>query len=216
MVFLDLAAAAIHENMFTGLIEDIGLVLWIRATDQGTQLQVDAPRIASDVRRGDSIALNGCCLTVAAHRGTHLSFDLLEETLDRTNLRHLRRETPVNLERALAADGRIGGHFVQGHIDCAARVRAFEAIGDDHRLEVELPGDFSHYIACKGSIAINGISLTVAEVLADSFACWIIPHTKRHTNLDALRAGDYVNLEFDILAKYVERMLPRLAPHSDT
>ena len=202
--------------MFTGLIEDIGLVLWIKASDRGTQLQVNAPRIASRIRRGDSIAVNGCCLTVAACRDEHLTFDLLEETLNHTNLRHLRRGTPVNLERALAANARLGGHFVQGHIDCAARVLAFEALGQDHRLEVELPADFSHYVACKGSIAINGISLTVAELLTSSFASWIIPLTKRHTNLDALQAGDYVNLEFDILAKYVERMLPRLAPRSES
>ena len=201
--------------MFTGLIEDIGLVLWIKATDRGTQLQVTAPRIASNIRRGDSIAVNGCCLTVASHRDDHLTFDLLEETLDRTNLRHLRRGTPVNLERALAANARLGGHFVQGHIDCAARVLAFEATAEDYRLEVELPADFSHYVACKGSIAINGISLTVAELLTNSFACWIIPLTKRHTNLDGLQMGDYVNLEFDILAKYVERMLPRLAPRTE-
>jgi riboflavin synthase len=195
--------------MFTGLIEEIGLVLWIRATDRGTQLQVNAPRIASSIGRGDSVAVNGCCLTVSACRDAHLTFDLLKETLDCTNLRHLRRGTPVNLERALAANARLGGHFVQGHIDCAARVLAFEPMRDDHRLEVELPAVFSHYVACKGSIAINGISLTVAELLTNSFASWIIPLTKRHTNLDALQAGDYVNLEFDILAKYVERMLPR-------
>jgi riboflavin synthase len=202
--------------MFTGLIEDIGLVLWIRATEKGTQLQVNAPRIASNIRRGESIAVNGCCLTVSAHRGEHLTFDLLQETLDRTNLRLLRRGTPVNLERALAANARLGGHFVQGHIDCAARVLAFEAMGEDHRLEVEVPADFSHYVACKGSIAINGISLTVAELLTNSFACWIIPHTKRHTNLDALEAGEYVNLEFDILAKYVERMLPQSESRSES
>jgi riboflavin synthase len=197
--------------MFTGLIEDIGLVLWIRATDKGTQLQVNAPRIAASTRRGESIAVNGCCLTVAAHRDEHLTFDLLQETIDSTNLRHLRRGTPVNLERALSPNGRLGGHFVQGHIDCAARVIAFGALREDHRLEVELPADFSHYVACKGSIAINGISLTVAELLPSSFATWIIPHTKRHTNLDGVEAGDYVNLEFDVLAKYVERLLPRFA-----
>lgn len=211
-----LAASPAARNMFTGLIEDIGLVLWIRATDRGTQLQVNAPRIASGIRRGDSIAVNGCCLTVAAHRNDHLTFDLLEETLDHTNLRNLRRGVPVNLERALAANARLGGHFVQGHIDCAARVLSFEALGEDHRLEVELPADFSHYVACKGSIAINGISLTVAELLTNSFASWIIPHTKRHTNLDALQAGDFVNLEFDIIAKYIERMLPRLESASES
>ena len=160
--------------------------------------------------------MNGCCLTIAGRREDQLTFDLLQETLDRTNLRHLRRGTPVNLERALAANARLGGHFVQGHIDCAARVLAFEALGEDHRLEVELPADFNHYVACKGSIAINGISLTVAELLTNSFATWIIPLTKRRTNLDALQVGDYVNLEFDILAKYVERMLPGLASRPES
>jgi riboflavin synthase len=202
--------------MFTGLIEEVGLFLWIRATDRGTQLQISAPQTASKIHRGDSIAVNGCCLTVAAYRNEHLVFDLLEETLDRTNLRHLRRGNPVNLERALGADARLGGHFVQGHIDCTARVLGFDALGEDHRLEVELPSDFNHYVAYKGSIAINGISLTVAELLTNSFAAWIIPHTKRHTNLDSLQAGDYVNLEFDILAKYVERMLPRVAPRPES
>src|SRR6187431_2052257 len=133
--------------MFTGLIEEIGSVLWIRATERGTQLQLAAPRIADDVRRGDSVSVNGCCLTVKARRDEQLTFDLLEETLDRTNLRTLRRETPVNLERALAATSRLGGHFVQGHIDCAARVIAFEENGADHRLEIELPPDFAHYVA---------------------------------------------------------------------
>ena len=198
--------------MFTGLIEEIGRVLWIRATDRGTQLQLAAPQIAEAVRIGDSIAVNGCCLTVKARRGEQITFDLLEETLDRTNLRTLRRESPVNLERSLSAQSLVGGHFVQGHIDCAVRVLAFEQSGADHRLEIELPRDFAHYVAYKGSVAVNGISLTVAEVLPESFAVWIIPHTKRHTNLDAVAAGDPLNLEFDLLAKYVERMLVRYAP----
>jgi len=198
--------------MFTGLVEEVGSVLWIRASNHGTQLQIAAPRIAKEIRTGDSVAVNGCCLTVSAHRGEQLTFDLLEETLDRTNLKNLRRESPVNLERALAADSRIGGHFVQGHIDCTARILAFEESGGDHRLEVELPAEFAHYVAYKGSIAINGISFTVAEVLPKSFAVWIIPVTKRETNIDMVKPGDPVNLEFDLLAKYVERMLPRHVP----
>src|SRR5712692_219352 len=198
--------------MFTGLVEEVGSVLWIRASDRGTQLQIAAPRIAKEIRTGDSVAVNGCCLTVSAHRGEQLTFDLLEETLDRTNLKTLRRESPVNLERALAADGRIGGHLVQGHIDCTARILALEGSGADHRLEVELLAEFAHYVAYKGSIAINGISFTVAEVLPKSFAVWIIPHTKRHTNLERARVGDSLNIEFDILAKYIERMLPPHAP----
>lgn len=198
--------------MFTGLIEEVGSVLWIRATERGTQLQIAAPRIAQDARSGDSIAVNGCCLTVKGHRGDQLTFDLLEETLDRTNLRGVRRDSLVNLERAVAAGSRLGGHFVQGHVDCAVRVLAFEAAGADHRLEVELPADFAHYIAYKGSVALNGISLTVAEVLPESFAVWVIPHTKRHTNFESLAVGDQLNVEFDLLAKYVERMMTRYAP----
>lgn len=199
--------------MFTGLVEEIGTVLWIRARERGTQLQLSAPGIAEQVRKGDSIAVNGCCLTVAKLRGDQITFDLLEETLDRTNLRTLRPDSLVNLERALAADGRIGGHFVQGHIDCTARVIAFEEAGADHRLEIALPAEFAQYVAYKGSIALNGISLTLAEVHDDSFTVWIIPHTKRQTNLRTIAAGHWVNVEFDLLAKYVERMLARSAAH---
>ena len=120
--------------MFTGLIEEVGSVLRIAATGHGTQLQIVAPRVAEKIQLGDSIAVNGCCLTVAAHRGEQCTFDLLEETLERTNLRTLRQESRVNIERALAADGRLGGHFVQGHVDCAARIVALEENGADHRL----------------------------------------------------------------------------------
>lgn len=198
--------------MFTGLIEEVGRVLWIRMTDRGTQLQLTAPKLAPTVQTGDSIAVNGCCLTVSAHRADQLTFDLLEETLDRTNLKQLRRDSPVNLERSLAAGAPMGGHFVQGHIDCAASVISFERSGEDYRLEVDLPADFAHYAAYKGSVAINGISLTIAELLEKSFAVWIIPHTKRHTNIDNVEPGALLNIEFDILAKYVERMLARYAP----
>ena len=181
-------------------------------TDRGTQLQLTAPKLAPAVAVGDSVAINGCCLTISAHRAERLTFDLLEETLDRTNLKQLRRDSPVNLERALVAGAPLGGHFVQGHIDCAAKVISFERTGDDYRLEVDLPADFAHYAAYKGSVAINGISLTIAELLEKSFAVWIIPHTKRHTNIDKIEAGELVNIEFDILAKYVERMVTRQAP----
>jgi riboflavin synthase len=199
-------------GVFTGLIEEVGSVLWIRATDRGTQMQIVAPKLAKQIHIGESVAVNGCCLTVRARRDQQLTFDLLEETLDRTNLKTLRRDSPVNLERALSANGRLGGHFVQGHIDCMCRVLSLEQNGDDHRLEAELPGEFAHYAAYKGSIALNGISLTIAEVFPKSFAVWIIPHTKRHTNIETMKPGDSVNIEFDILAKYVERMLARYAP----
>ena len=193
--------------MFTGLIEEVGEAVAVPASDSGTQLQIAAPAIAKKSRSGNSIAVNGCCLTLTSRRGNRLNFDLLEETIARTNLKKLRRNDPVNLERALSAEGRLGGHFVQGHIDCVSRIVAFEKKGPDFRLEVELPATFAQYVARKGSIALNGISLTVADVFPKGFAVWIIPYTKRHTNLSRTQAGDLVNVEFDILAKYVERVL---------
>jgi len=196
--------------MFTGLIEEVGTVVAMRASDGGARLQVAAPRIAKQARTGQSIAVNGCCLTLTSHRGDRLTFDLLEETTARTNLNRLQENSPVNLEGALRADGRLGGHFIQGHIDCVSPIVAFAQSGADFRLEIELPREFAHYVTSKGSIAINGISLTVSEVLPKSFEVWIIPYTKHHTNLDLARAGDLVNLEFDIIAKYVERMVSPL------
>jgi len=195
--------------MFTGLIEEVGSVVAIRVSDRGTQLQIAAPHTAKKIRSGDSVAVNGCCLTLTSRRGNQLTFDLLEETIARTNLKMLRPEAPVNLERALSADRCVGGHFVQGHVDCPSRILAFDESGRDYRLEVELPAEFAHYVVSKGSIALNGISLTIAEILPKSFVVWIIPHTKRHTNLDCAKTGDLLNLEFDILAKYVERILSR-------
>src|SRR5258708_23035227 len=188
----------------------------MRMRERGTQLRGRARKWAPAVAVGDSVSVNGCCLTINAHRAEQLTFDLLEETLDRTNLKQLRRDSPVNLERALVAGAPLGGHFVQGHIDCAAKVISFERTGEDYRLEVDLPADFAHYAAYKGSIAVNGISLTIAELLEKSFAVWIIPHTKRHTNIDGVESRALLNTEFDILAKYVERMVARYAPQERT
>jgi riboflavin synthase len=214
ILFTGSLAFAKRIAMFTGLIEEVGRLQWIRATERGTQLQILAPRIAENISVGDSVAVNGCCLTVTGQRSAQLTFDLLRETLDCTNLKTLRRESPVNLERALAARGRVGGHFVQGHVDCTARVISFERRNTDHRLEVALATEFAQYAVSKGSIAINGISLTIADVLPESFIIWIIPHTRQHTNTDTVKPDDLVNIEFDILAKYVERMLASYVPQS--
>lgn len=193
--------------MFTGLVREVGEVVWLRRSDKTVQLLIRAPRSASRVRIGESVAVNGCCLTVTAHREEQFMFDLLEESLARTNLGDLKPGDPVNLERALRVDGRLGGHFVQGHVDCTAKVLALEEKGPDLRIDVALPGDSARYLAFKGSVAINGVSLTVAAVGEEMFSVWIIPHTLEHTNLGDLEVGDRVNLEFDILAKYVERLL---------
>jgi riboflavin synthase len=198
--------------MFTGLIEEVGTVIAVNTSKSGNQLKIAAPRVAKKIRLGDSLAVNGCCLTLNSHRDDELIFDLLEETIARTNLKNLQRKQLVNLERAVTASERFGGHFIQGHIDCVSPVIACQNSGANFRLEIELPDAFAHYVARKGSIAVNGISLTVADVLSKSFVMWIIPYTKTHTNLDRVQAGDLMNLEFDILAKYVERMVSRYGP----
>lgn len=199
--------------MFTGLVEEVGECQWLRQTSSAIQLTLLARKVTSGLRTGDSVAVNGCCLTVTSHRRDQVVFDLLEETLKRTNLGKLRPGSPVNLERALAADARLGGHFVQGHVDGVGIVRAMEPRGADLRLEVEFPPEFARYVAWKGSITINGVSLTVAEVSENSLAVWLIPHTRKMTNLDRLTAGEAVNLEFDILAKYAERVLAYARPN---
>lgn len=193
--------------MFTGLIEETGRVIALGSKRQAGQLEIAAPNLSAKSRVGASVAVNGCCLTVTSLLESALTFDLLAETLARTNLKSLRPGSPVNLECSLAAGAPLGGHFVQGHVDCVVPIVALEQTGADLRVEVELPSEFSRYVAFKGSIALNGISLTVAEVLLKSFAVWIIPHTRAHTNLATAQRGDLVNLEFDVLAKYVERML---------
>ena len=195
--------------MFTGIVEETGEVLALERTENGARLTVKASLVTQDLHTGDSIAVNGCCLTATGTPGNTLSFDLLNETLERTNLKDVTPGALVNLERALAANGRLGGHFVQGHIDCTSPVIAFEKSGTDHRLEIALPREFSQYIVSKGSIAVNGISLTVAELKEESFVIWLIPHTLEITNLRDLQCGALVNLEFDMLAKYVERILAK-------
>lgn len=193
--------------MFTGLVEFVGETRWLRRTSKTTQLMIHCPDLAKKINIGDSISVNGCCLTVVSHREGNLNFDLLEETLNLTNLKNLRPESPVNLERALAANARLGGHFVQGHVDCTATIQAREKKDSDLRLDLSLHPEFAQYVAYKGSIAVNGVSLTVAEVTDAQFSIWIIPHTLKNTNLRDLHTRDIVNLEFDILAKYTERIL---------
>ncbi len=192
--------------MFTGLVEETAPLLALELTATGGRLWLAAPGICPGTRVGDSVAVNGCCLTVTQIDGEQLAFDLLGETLARTNLGDLAPGALVNLERALPANGRLGGHFVQGHIDCTSPVLAFEPRGDDWRLEIALPDAYARYVVEKGSIAVDGVSLTVAEVGEASLVLWIIPHTLAATRLGALAPGARVNLEFDLLAKYLERL----------
>jgi riboflavin synthase len=197
--------------MFTGLIEEIGVCLELRRRADEIQLSLAAPAIGPHVKVGESVAVNGCCLTVAQRDQEHLRFDLLDETLHRTNLGELSEGSAVNLERAVPADGRMGGHFVQGHVDCTAALVARHLVARDLRLEFELPTRFSPYVAWKGSICVNGVSLTVADLTDGSFSVCLIPHTRSATNLEKLSQGSRVNLEFDILAKYAERIISRVS-----
>jgi riboflavin synthase len=192
--------------MFTGLVEEAGAVAsFAQRGDGAGSLVIRGGLILEGLRLGDSVAVNGCCLTVTAIEGDHLRFDLLGETLARTNLGAAKPGDRVNLERPLRAGAPLGGHFVQGHIDDTAPVLALEPRGEDRRLEIGLAREHARFVAVKGSVALNGVSLTVAGVGPDRFWVWLIPHTLAVTNLGELAAGDRVNVEFDILAKYLDR-----------
>ena len=198
--------------MFTGLVEGVGQVATVEPRGDGSRLVLEAGSITDDAHIGDSVALNGCCLTIAALEGDHLCFDLLHETMARTNL-SVSVGSVVNLERAMLANGRLGGHFVTGHIDATGIVRSWGPVGADYELRVSLTPEQAAYVVSKGCIAVDGISLTVAEVKADEFSVWIIPHTREVTALRERRVGDRVNLEFDLLAKYAEKILASRGPH---
>ncbi|MBN1405497.1 MAG: riboflavin synthase [Candidatus Omnitrophica bacterium] len=193
--------------MFTGIIEEIGLVSELIKQASSAVLCVKADKILSDTKIGDSISVNGVCLTIVEKSGNILKFDVSPETLDKTDLGNLKSQDKVNLERALKADSRLGGHFVAGHIDCIGKIKAKASIGDTIKIAFDVPQDFMKYIASKGSVAIDGISLTVGEVFRDYFTVYIIPHTLKNTTLSFKREGDSVNLETDILAKYTETLL---------
>ena len=192
--------------MFTGIIEEVGRVVSFAPAADAWKLQLAAPRVPAEVALGDSVAVNGCCLTVTKFDADHLWFDVLAETRRLTNFAQLAPGSKVNLELSLRPTTRMGGHFVTGHIDLLGRIEVFEMRDKDHYLRVHAPGGFARYLVYKGSVAIDGISLTVAEVEGDSFAVWLIPHTLAATNLSEKKAGDAVNLEFDLLAKYVEKI----------
>ena len=193
--------------MFTGIVEETGRVVSFIQEKAAWRLKIAARVALENVAMGDSIAINGCCLTVVAFDDVHMEFDVLEETRRLTSISVLATGAPVNLERSLRFDGKVGGHFVTGHIDGLGKIEVFEQRGQDHYLRVRAPAGSGRYIVHKGSIAIDGISLTVAEVDGDRFAVWLIPHTVTVTNLHAKCAGDPVNLEFDLLGKYVEKLL---------
>jgi len=197
--------------MFTGLVEETGQILEIVPGNGGIRFSLQASDVSRGMRIGDSLAVNGCCLTVVDLKRTgkksRLEFDLLQETWERTNFSEASVGDCVNLERALALGDRLGGHFVTGHIDVTGRIARWERSGVDHVLEIACSKRWHRLLVEKGSIAVDGISLTVAAVTRAGFRLWIIPHTYAVTALAGRKVGDKVNLEFDLLAKHVERLI---------
>jgi len=191
--------------MFTGIVEECGEVAKLEPVETGARLLVRSSFV-KEVDLGESVAVNGACLTVTAIEDGAMVFDLLHETLKLTNLGDLRLGSPVNLERSLRIGDRLSGHFVQGHVDHSAEVVSYEKVGQDHCLVVAYPGQFAALLVHKGSICVNGISLTIAELGDETFTIWIIPHTNEITSLQSVVAGHKVNLEFDLLAKHIVRI----------
>lgn len=193
--------------MFTGIIEEVGSVASIRKGAHSCVLTVNASRVLEDVHLGDSIATNGVCLTVTSFTSHSFSADVMHETLNRSSLGSLHIGSPVNLERAMLAGGRFGGHIVSGHIDGVGTISSMKEDDNAVWYTVEAPSNILRYIIEKGSITLDGISLTVAKVANSNFSVSIIPHTRAQTNLASKKVGDVLNLENDLVGKYVERLM---------
>ena len=191
--------------MFTGIIETVGSISELRRGRSGATMTVSAPAIAAELKVGDSIAVNGACLTAIRCMEGAFCCDLSSETLERTSFGRVKEGSRVNLERALLVGSRLNGHFVQGHVDGVGTFLSAVPSGEGFRITVEFPSALERYAVLKGSIAIDGISLTIADLRGGSFSVAVIPHTLRETNLGGLRPSDAVNLEVDVLAKYLER-----------
>lgn len=192
--------------MFTGLIEAVGRVIALKEEGNQALLTLDVA-FASELKLGDSVAINGCCLTVSDLDDAHVSFDLLAQTLKVTSLGDLVEGDFVNLERAVGAGDRFDGHFVQGHVDATGQVLNLAQDGQDHILTISLPEEIKHLVVDKGSIALEGISLTIAELEDACMTFWITPHTWEYTHLDFTEIGDRVNLEADLIAKHLLRLV---------
>lgn len=195
--------------MFTGLIREVGRVASVDGDAGGVRIRIDAPATAAQAAVGDSVAISGVCLTVVDVDDRTLSFDAVPETLARSSLSRLAAGAQVNLEPSLRAGEQLGGHYVQGHVDGVGRVRSVEVEGAGRRIWVDAPPGLLRYVVEKGSVAVEGASLTIAGLDGAGFAIALIPHTLEVTTLGVLESGDTVNLEADVLAKYVERLLPR-------
>ncbi|MBI5300089.1 MAG: riboflavin synthase [Deltaproteobacteria bacterium] len=192
--------------MFTGIIEGTGHVKRVNKNDAGAQIEIAVDFNLEQTNVGESIAVNGCCLTVTSRLGNTFWADLSLETLEKTNLGDLKNDSPVNLERPLKMGERLGGHLVQGHVDGMALVEAVETVGEAKKVTLKVPDPLSRYLVEKGSVAVDGVSLTINECKKNLFSVMVIPHTQVKTTFQTLQVGDKVNLEVDIIGKYVEKL----------
>jgi riboflavin synthase len=195
--------------MFTGIVRELGVLAETEKTGGGRTLLVRAPETAAGTCPGDSVSINGCCLTATAIDNGVIAFDAVPETVARSTLGDLEPDDTVNIEPAIRVGEALGGHYVQGHVDAVGRIQSVEAEGEGLRVFVEAPEDVLRYCVEKGSITVDGVSLTIAELAADAFAVALVPHTLAATTLAELEPGGRVNLEVDVLAKYVERLISR-------
>ena len=193
--------------MFTGLVEETGRLKNKTKTGEGFQFTFSAEKVFDDLKIGSSISVNGCCLTVVKREGNGFAVDAIEETLKKTNLGTLQIEDRVNLERPLKADARLGGHFVLGHVDTTGVVKEIQELSNSHFMKITFPDKFKSYLIYVGSVSIDGVSMTVAELGDNWFGVGIIPFTWQETVFSDRKIGDKVNLEFDVLGKYVERIM---------
>lgn len=193
--------------MFTGIIEEIGKIDQAASSGGNLRLRIKAPRVSTDLKPGDSININGACQTVIEAKGNYFTVEAVGETLKRTNLGRLKSEDSVNLERALRPSDRLGGHLVSGHVDFVGRVKSIIQESQSYIFEFEFPKEYQSHFVEKGSVAIDGVSLTVVRVLNDSFTVSVIPFTMKNTTFGATIIGDAVNMETDLIGKYVERIL---------
>jgi len=195
--------------MFTGLIEEIGKISRVTSNPEGKLFKILSTKVIEDLHIGDSVAVDGACLSVVSVMNDRFTAQAVDETLSRTTLIYFKSGVQVNLERAMSANGRFGGHFVQGHVDGVGSISSIVKTGESATITIQVPDELKQYIVPKGSIAINGISLTVASIIANQITVAIIPLTFRDTNLKTIRMGDLVNIEVDLLAKYIEQFVTR-------
>ncbi|MDH4222481.1 MAG: riboflavin synthase [candidate division Zixibacteria bacterium] len=195
--------------MFTGIIEEIGEIKNIFSTAKGKVIEIKAEKVSKDLKVGDSVNINGACQTVVETKRNHFKIQAVEETLKRTNFALLKAGDRVNLERGMKLSDRLGGHLISGHIDCTSRIKSIDLRGDSSIYEFDLPAEYSNLVVDKGSIAVEGISLTITELKEDSFKVSVIPFTLKMTTLGERRAGDMVNVEFDLLGKYVKKVIEK-------